>query len=69
MTNGSNSYEIDGVEHKVNKGENWYLVRWKGFESEFDEWKSEEEMTKTAIGALREYWKRTKNSGRKYTLT
>jgi len=53
-------WEIDGiVEHKRtrNKGSE-FLVRYKGYGPEYDEWMAEEKLV-TAAGAIKEYWART----------
>ena len=52
-------WEIDGiVQHKRNRsGTNSYLVRYKDYGPEYDEW-MEEDMLITAVGAMKEYWAR-----------
>jgi transposase len=52
-------WEIDGiVEHKrARGGSNEYLVRYKGYGPEDDEWLGEDALT-TAAGAVKEYWAR-----------
>jgi transposase len=52
-------WEIDGiVEHKqARSGSNEYLVRYKGYGPEYDEW-LEEDALNTAVGAVKEYWAR-----------
>ncbi len=52
-------WEIDGiVEHKQSKsGSNEYLVRYKGYGPEYDEWLGEDALD-TAVGAVKEYWAR-----------
>ena len=50
--------EIDGIiEHRQDKGSYQYLVRYKGWEEEWDEWLSEGAL-ETAPGAIKEYWAR-----------
>jgi hypothetical protein len=49
-------WEIDGiVEHKRSRsGATEYLVRYKGYGPEYDEWLGEESLD-TAVGAIKEY--------------
>ena len=53
-------WEIDGiVEHKKTRnGGNEYLVRYKGYGPEYDEWMTDDVLS-TATGVIKEYWART----------
>ena len=57
--NDGTLWEIDGiVEHRrTRSGVNEFLVRYKGYGPEYDEW-MEEDTLSTAAGALKEYWAR-----------
>ena len=58
-----NLAEIDGIiEHREEKGRYKYLVRYKGWAEEWDEW-LEEDALETAPGAIKEYWARKAISG------
>jgi hypothetical protein len=50
--------EIDGiVEHRETRSGTQYLVRYKGYTEEWDEWLDESAL-ETAPGAIKEYWAR-----------
>jgi hypothetical protein len=51
-------WEIDGiVEHRTRNGDAEYLLRYKGYGPEYDEWMRDDELG-TAAGAIKEYWAR-----------
>lgn len=53
-------YEVEEVyDKKVIEGENHFLVKWKGWPSEYNQWVPQEDM-EHATEAIQSYWKRKK---------
>jgi hypothetical protein len=53
-------FRIDKVvNHREEGGETEYLVRWKGYDQSYDEWKKEQDITSAALDEYRERLKRT----------
>jgi len=51
-------WEIDGiVDHRRHHGKDQYLVRYKGYNEDADEWLGEAELD-NAVGAIKEFWAR-----------
>jgi uncharacterized protein (DUF427 family) len=51
-------YEVEDVrDEKLIEGETHFLVKWKGWPSEYNQWVRQEDM-ENATEAIQSYWKR-----------
>ncbi|KAK6993691.1 histone-lysine N-methyltransferase SUV39H2 [Biomphalaria glabrata] len=57
------NYEVeDIVDHCTEQGENFYLIKWKGWDDHFNSWEPEEHLQCTK--ALRDYFEYSKKTGK-----